>query len=81
MAIKRPNDHNIYQHIIGTIYPNCVNTPNGRKLYQMAGKLTKWPHRPLKVPPKFTLLGFFWFENMPSGNPDPGDLLLILGRK
>jgi hypothetical protein len=49
------------------------NLPNGHKIYQMAGKLIKWPQnrltfsiaRPSKICPNWD----FWFENMPSGNP------------
>jgi hypothetical protein len=49
------------------------NIPNGTKLFQMAGKLTEWSlnlpttyiARPYKVYPNW----YFWFENIPSGNP------------
>jgi hypothetical protein len=36
------------------------NKPNGHKVYQLL---------PLQDPPKFTLIGIFWFDSMPSGNP------------
>jgi hypothetical protein len=47
----------------------------------MATKYTKWQPNRLNVykihiptfslqgPPKFTQIGIFWFENMPSGSP------------
>jgi hypothetical protein len=39
----------------------------------MATKYTKWPnidqHLPFQDPPKFTQIGIFGFENIPSGNP------------
>jgi hypothetical protein len=49
--------------------------PNVHKIYQMAVKRTIWPQntptstvaRPSKIYPNLD----FWFENMPSGNPDP----------
>jgi hypothetical protein len=49
------------------------NVPNGNKIYQMAGKLTKWPQntptssiaRPSQIYPTWDL----WFENTPFGNP------------
>jgi hypothetical protein len=42
-------------------YPNWPqNRPNGNKIY---------PRIPLQDPPKFTQIGDFGFENMPSGNP------------
>jgi hypothetical protein len=34
--------------------------PNGHEINQ---------HVPLQGPPKFTRIGIFWFENIPSGNP------------
>jgi hypothetical protein len=51
------------------------------KYTKMATNITKWPqdrpngHKkyqrlPLKDPTKFTQIGFFGFENIPSGNPD-----------
>jgi hypothetical protein len=48
------------------------------KTYQMAIKYTKWLEnlptssiaRPSKIYPNWN----FWFENMPSGNPDVEDL-------
>jgi hypothetical protein len=36
------------------------NIPNGHKLYQ---------HFPFQDPPKYTQIGIFGFENIPSGNP------------
>jgi hypothetical protein len=45
----------------------------------MAVKYTKWTkiyqHLPLQDPKKFTQFGIFWFENIPSGNPDANGLL------
>jgi hypothetical protein len=41
------------------------NGPNGHKIYQDFS---------LKVPQKFTQIWDFWFENKPSGNPDPKQL-------
>jgi hypothetical protein len=37
-----------------------LNIPSDRKIYQ---------YFPLPGPPKFTQIGIFWFENIPSGNP------------
>jgi hypothetical protein len=61
----------------GTVYPNGVNIPNGRKTYhKSAMKYTKWQvnwsngheisnSRLSKIYPNLE----FWFENKPSGNP------------
>jgi hypothetical protein len=52
--------------------------PNGRKIDQMAGKLTKWPYnvppssiaRTSKIYPIFPqIYQKFWIENKSSGNP------------
>jgi hypothetical protein len=48
--------------------------PKGHKIYQITGKLTKWPlniltsfiGRSSKIYPNRD----FWFENIPSGNPE-----------
>jgi hypothetical protein len=37
-----------------------VYIPNGHKIYQYV---------PFQGPPKYTQIGIFWFENIPSGNP------------
>jgi hypothetical protein len=62
----------IYQKV--TIYPQ--NIPKCHKIYQMAGKLTKWPYKIVKIPESSNARPFkiypnwyFWFENKPSGNP------------
>jgi hypothetical protein len=60
----------------GSIYQNGKNVPNAHKIYQIAINYTekpKWPQnmpassisRPFKIYPNW----YFWFENMPSGNP------------
>jgi hypothetical protein len=59
-----PNDHKLYQSAI-------------TYLYQMAGKLTKWPlHVPICIQASSIAKTFkiypnwdFGFENKPSGNP------------
>jgi hypothetical protein len=51
------------------------NIPNRWKIYHMATKLPNGSKIVPKVsnifqgPPKFTQIVFFWFENIPSGNP------------
>jgi hypothetical protein len=40
--------------------------PNVHKIYQ---------HLQLQDPPKFTQIGIFWFENVPSGRPVPFQVL------
>jgi hypothetical protein len=35
--------------------------------YNIGHKIDK--HLPLQDPPKFTQIGIFWFENVPSGKP------------
>jgi hypothetical protein len=54
----------------GKIYQLAINynnwpgkLPNGRKMYQ---------HVPLQETPKFTQIGIFCFENVPSGSPAQG---------
>jgi hypothetical protein len=59
------NSHKIYQI--------AQNIPNGNKKYQIAKNIPNghkiYQHLPFQDPPKFTQIGIFWFENMPSGNP------------
>jgi hypothetical protein len=38
-----------------------LNIPNGHKIYH---------HFLFQGPPKCTQMGIFWFENVPSGNPE-----------
>jgi hypothetical protein len=51
-------------------------TETGKKYIQIENgqKYTKWPkicrHLPLQNLPKFTQIGIFGFENMPSDNPE-----------
>jgi hypothetical protein len=50
------------------------NRPKRGKIYQNIHTYVKWPKisQPLPVqgPPKFTQIGIFGFETMPSGNPE-----------
>jgi hypothetical protein len=58
----------------GKIYQIANKLPNGHEIYQMAVIYSKWPWnmstvsipRATKIYPKWD----FWFENIPSGNPD-----------
>jgi hypothetical protein len=45
-----------------------LNIPNGRKSRPDVDKIDQC--HPLRDPPKFTQIGDFWFEKIPSGNPD-----------
>jgi hypothetical protein len=55
------------------MYQMTKNVPNGRKIYQIAGKLPEWPQniptssiaRPSKINPNWDV----WFKNLPPGNP------------
>jgi hypothetical protein len=61
------------QIFLGAAYQNGKNIPNGRKIYQMATKYTKWPQDiPTSPIVRFSRIypnWDFWFENTPSGNP------------
>jgi hypothetical protein len=57
--------------------------PKREKIYQMTINHTKWKqnipndhkmyeHLPLQDPPKFSQIGIFGLQNMPSGNPGAG---------
>jgi hypothetical protein len=55
------------QIFIGTKYQNGENIPIDCNIYQMATKYV-YQHLPMQDPKKFTQIGVFGFENMPSGN-------------
>jgi uncharacterized protein (DUF2249 family) len=56
------------------IYQIATKLPNGHKIYQMSRVYSKCPQnisnfsipRPSNIYPNW----YFWFENLPSGNPD-----------
>jgi hypothetical protein len=52
------------QIFVGTRYQNGEIITNENKIYQMATK-----YFTLKDPPKFTQIGIFWLENIPTGTP------------
>jgi hypothetical protein len=59
---------------LGKNIPNNqeIGRANGNKIFQMAVNdhiAITYQHRPLQDPPKFTQIGIFWSENIPSGNP------------
>jgi hypothetical protein len=64
--------HNIPKQ--GKISQTAPKLPNSHNIYEMAVIYFKWPHnvptfsipRPSKIDPNWD----FWYENMPSGNPD-----------
>jgi hypothetical protein len=67
-----PNDHKMYQMTTKcTMWPQ--NVPNDHKMYLMTINYTKLSYniptsyitRPSQIYPKW----YFWFENIPSGNP------------
>jgi hypothetical protein len=61
-----------------TNFPQAI--PNGYEIYQMAVKSTK---SPVAIPSKIYQNFYFWFENIPSGNPEYYDIGLgmILHRR
>jgi hypothetical protein len=78
-----PNGRKIYQMVTKyTKRPH--NKPIDHKITQMATKYTKMATKYTNIVRCKTLrnlpqLGFFWFENIPSGNP--ADYLEILSSK
>jgi hypothetical protein len=56
-------------------YKKPKNIPNSHKIYQMAARYTKIDNMAIKYTNIFhcktlqNLPIFFWFENVPSGNP------------
>jgi hypothetical protein len=59
---KIPNEHKL-------------GIPNGYKIYQKALKYSKWSYNipifSIPRPSKIYTNKDFWYENKPSGNPDP----------
>jgi hypothetical protein len=54
------------QIFLGTTYQDGKNIPNNHKIYKMAINIpTSSIARPSKMYPNW----YFWFGNMPSGNP------------
>jgi hypothetical protein len=62
------------------IYQNGENYTKLSLIFQVAIKYTKWPkhipngqkihqHFSFQGTPKFTQIGIFWLETIPSGNP------------
>jgi hypothetical protein len=67
------------QICLGTTYQNgerCTkgpqSIPNGNATYQIVVKYSKWPQNILSFPRHSKIYPNidFWFENIPSGNPD-----------
>jgi hypothetical protein len=77
---RKPIEIQGCQIFLDATYQNRKNISNDHKIYQMATNYAKWPQNrtnghktyqqlPLQGPSKFTQIGIFWFENIPSGNP------------
>jgi hypothetical protein len=68
VCINRVARFLLVQHTkMGKAYQITKNIPNGNKIYQTAINIDQ--RLPLQVPQKFTKIGIFKFENIPSGNP------------